>query len=98
MRIPDPQDWVKLEGVLTLSCSPSGSRASGAAPCGPSPGLTCPLGLETVQNLRTKNTVPIFYSSTKTEKTGHFPLKQVKKLGDFKVKKGEVGKSIQKYV
>jgi|688.fasta_scaffold341999_1 hypothetical protein len=60
MRVPDPQDCVKVEGVLTLSCSPSGSRASGAAPCGPSQALTCPLGLETVTNPRTKNTVPIF--------------------------------------
>jgi hypothetical protein len=62
LRIPDLQDCVKLVGVLTLSCSPSGSRASGAAPCGPSPALTCPLGLERVQNLRTKNTYILIFN------------------------------------
>jgi hypothetical protein len=88
MRIPDPQDCVKVVGVLTLSCSPSGSRASGAAPCGPSPALTCPPGLETVQNVRTKNTIAeptgIFYSSTKTEKPRDYPPPPIRKKYIYK--------------
>jgi hypothetical protein len=52
---------VKVVGILTLSCSPSGSRASGAAPCGPSPALTCQLGLET-ENVTTKNTFILIFN------------------------------------
>jgi hypothetical protein len=83
MRIPDPQDGVKLVGVLTLSCSPSGSRASGAAPCGPSPALTCPLGLETVQNLRKKNTYILIFNQ---EGENSAITGKTKNLESFKIK------------
>ncbi len=81
-RILDPQDCVKVVGVLTLSCSPSGSRASGAAPCGPSPALTCPLGLET-ENVTTKNTFILIFNQ-EGENSAIPPQTGDKKLRELK--------------